>query len=53
MNLKEQIQEGQHRANQIIKQIKRDIKDLDKNTIALSTFKEELESEILELFNKK
>lgn len=46
MDLNEQIQEGQHRANQIIKQITNDIDELKKLGIALATYKEMLEHEL-------
>lgn len=51
--IREQIQDGQHRANQIIEQIKLVILDLEKYGVALNTFKEEIESEIAILFNKQ
>ena len=52
MRIGEQIKEGQHRANQIIKQAKLSAEDLEKQHIALFTFIEELESGIEQLREK-
>jgi hypothetical protein len=53
MTLKEQIQEGQHRANQVTEQIRNNIDDLKGNKVALFTFQEELEAALEEIFDAK
>ena len=51
MNIPEQIQEGQYRANEIMRKIKMDMIVLDKYGISLSTYREELEAQLKRLFD--
>ena len=51
MNIGEQIQEGQNRANEVISLVKKHLEELKKLQIAKSTFQEEVQSEILVLMN--
>lgn len=50
---REQIQDGQHLANQIIEKIKKDIADRGLKYIAVETFKDELYNFIKNLKHEK
>lgn len=53
MTLREEIQDGQHRANEIIRKVKLEIDNFDNQSVALSTFKAELMEQLKKLLDKK